>query len=68
MTMIYVYGILGFVIGFAFGQMLLSFLLRGVSKEDMLNDKHIQLKYGLMNWGLAILSCYGAIELYQRYL
>jgi len=68
MTMIYVCGIVGFTIGFAFGQMLLFFLLRGVSKEDMLNDKYIQLKYGLLNWGVALLGGYGAILLYQRYL
>ncbi len=66
--MIYVYGILGFAIGFGFGQMLLFFLLRGVSKEDMLNDKYIQLKYGLLNWGVSLLSCYGAVRLYQLYL
>jgi ABC-type antimicrobial peptide transport system permease subunit len=63
--MIYVYGIIGFAVGFGFGQMLLFFLLRGVSKEDMLNDKHIQLKYGFLNWSIALLCCYGAVALYR---
>ncbi|MCK5383960.1 MAG: hypothetical protein KAJ29_00195 [Alphaproteobacteria bacterium] len=66
--MIYVYGIIGFTVGFSFGQMFLFFLLRGMSREKMLNDKYIQLKYGLLNWLIAILGAYGAVFLYQRYL
>lgn len=67
MTMIYVYGIVGFTLGFSLGQVLLFHLLRGMSKEKMLNDKHIQFKYGLLNWGVALLFCYGAVALYQSY-
>ncbi|MCK5374983.1 MAG: hypothetical protein KAJ40_06840 [Alphaproteobacteria bacterium] len=66
--MIYVYGIAGFILGFIIGQMLLLFLLRGVSKEEILNDKYIHLKYGLLNWAVASLFCYGAVSLYKYYL
>ncbi len=67
MTMIYMCGMFGFAVGFGVGQVILFFLLRGVSREDMLNDKHIQLKYGLLNWAIALLSCYGTVRLYQLY-
>ncbi len=66
--MIYVYGIIGFTLGFSVGQVLLFHILRGVSKEEMLNNKSIQLKYGLLNWLIALLCGYGGIVLYQSYL
>ncbi|MFP4097662.1 MAG: hypothetical protein ACLFP8_03420 [Alphaproteobacteria bacterium] len=65
--MFYVFAISGFIAGFMAGQGFLFFLLRGVSKEDMLNDKYLHLKYGLLNWIVAGAGCYCAILLYQRY-
>jgi hypothetical protein len=65
--MIYVAGIVGFVGGFAFGQMLLMFLLNHKTNTDLLNDKKLRTIYGLLNWGLAILGCYSAIEMYRLY-
>lgn len=65
--MVYVAGVIGFIGGFVAGQMLLLFLLRNVSKEDLLNDPYIKVKYGLMNWIIAILGCYSTIWMYQRY-
>lgn len=65
--MVYVAGVIGFIGGFFAGQMLLMFLLRDVSKEDLLNDPYIKVKYGLLNWIIAILGCYCTIWTYQRY-
>lgn len=65
--MVYVLGVIGFISGFIAGQMLLLFLLRNVSKEDMLNDKYIKVKYGLLNWIIAILGSYSAVMMYERY-
>lgn len=65
--MVYVLGVIGFIGGFIAGQMFLFFLLRNVSKEDMLNDKYIKVKYGLLNWIVAILGSYGAVMMYERY-
>ncbi len=64
--MIYVAGVLGFLGGFALGLMLLYFLLRNVSKEDMLNDPYIKWKYGILNWIIAILGSYSAVSMYER--
>ncbi len=65
--MILVMGIIGFLGGFAAGQMLLYFFLRHKSREDLLTDPHLKLKYGLLNWGCAVLGCYSFIEMYQKY-
>ena len=65
--MVYVAGTIGLIAGFMLGLMVLSFLLRDVSKEDLLNDPYIKWKYGMLNWGIAILCSYGAVLMYQRY-
>ena len=67
MTMIYVMGILGFIGGFIFGQMVLYFLLRHKSKDELLNDKGFKWTYGLANWAFSGLGSYGLIVLYQQY-
>ena len=65
--MVYVLGVFGFIFGFGFGQALLFFMLRNVSKEDLLNDRYLKWKYGLLNWGLAVLWCYVFVSIYERY-
>jgi hypothetical protein len=63
--MIYVVGFIGLIGGFAIGQMVLYFLLRGVSSEDLLNDPYIKWKYGGLNWVIAIATCYVMIRMYE---
>lgn len=65
--MIYVMGILGFVGGFILGQMVLYFLLRHKSNEELLNDKMLKLKYGLVGWGCAAFGAYSFMEMYKVY-
>lgn len=65
--MIYLMGILGFVGGFILGQMVLYFLLRHKTKEELLNDKSLKWTYGLINWAFAGLGSYGLIVLYKQY-
>lgn len=65
--MIYLAGTIGFIGGFVLGQAILFFILRHKSNEELLNDKHLKLKFGLLNWGLAILGCYSFIESYKLY-
>jgi ABC-type antimicrobial peptide transport system permease subunit len=65
--MVYVLGAIGFIGGFVFGQMLLFFMLRNVSKEDLLNDPYIKWKYGLTNWACAILGAYSFVAMYGRF-
>ena len=65
--MVYVVGVIGFIGGFIVGQMVLHFFLRNKSREELLHDKSLKWKYGLINWGLAILGCYSFISMYQYY-
>lgn len=65
--MVYVMGAIGFVMGFVFGQMLLYFLLRHRARQDLLNDKSLKWKYGIINWACAAAGAYGMIELYRLY-
>lgn len=66
--MIYGIGILGFVVGFLTGQMILLRLLRHKTKDELLSDKHLWWRYGILNWAIAILSCYSAVWLYIRFV
>ncbi len=65
--MVYVFGLIGFVCGFVLGQIIIAYLLRGVKTEDLLNDKLLRFKYGTFNWGIAFVSGYGAVLIYQQW-
>lgn len=65
--MVYVFGIVGLVCGFIFGQMMLYFMLRHRSREDLLNDKTLRLRYGLLNWLFAAAGAYSFVVMYNRY-
>jgi hypothetical protein len=65
--MVYGIGILGFIAGFIAGQMLLYFMLRHKTKEELLNDPYIKWKYGLLNWGVAALGAYSFVAIYKEY-
>lgn len=68
MNMVYGIGIAGFIAGFLAGQMLLYFMLRHKTKEELLGDRYLKWKYGGLNWLVALLGAYGAVELYYQYL
>lgn len=65
--MIYAAGIVGFIGGFVLGQMILFFLLRHKTNEELLNDKYLKLKFGLLNWGCAALGAYSMVRMYKFY-
>jgi hypothetical protein len=65
--MVYLIGILGFIGGFVFGQIVLHYLLRDKTRQELLNDKYLKWKFGLLNWGLAALGSYSFILVYRVY-
>ncbi len=65
--MIYGFGIVGFIGGFILGQMVLYFLLRHKTNEELLNDRLLKFKYGLVGWGFAALGAYSFVEMYKYY-
>jgi hypothetical protein len=59
-------GIAGFIGGFCAGQMLLYFMLRHKSREDLKNDRSLRI-YGILNWLIAGLGSAAFIMVYHRY-
>jgi hypothetical protein len=66
--MVYVFGTIGFIGGFMAGQMLLYFMLRHKSREEITQDSSIKWTYGLLNWAVAILGAFACVEFYYEYL
>lgn len=66
--MVYVFGIVGFILGFFVGQILLLALLKGVSNKELLHNKTIQWTYGILNWACAGIGAYVLSFLYQYYI
>jgi len=52
--MIYLFTVTGFGCGFLFGLGLLKRLLRGYSKEELLTNKSLHWKYGLLVWFFSV--------------
>lgn len=65
--MIYVIGTIGFISGFFLGQLLLLRILRNVPKDELLENKSLHWKYGLLNWLIAILTAASAVWLYNHH-
>ncbi|MFP4313005.1 MAG: hypothetical protein ACLFR0_01650 [Alphaproteobacteria bacterium] len=66
--MVYVVGTIGFIGGFMAGLLLLNFLLRHKTQDELLNDRYIKWKYGLICWAVAAMGAYAGVQLYQEYL
>lgn len=65
--MVYIIGFLGFIAGFALGLLILNRLLRHRPASELMNNKSLQLRYGLFNWLIAGLCAYCAVWLYNLY-
>ncbi len=66
--MVYVVGILGLMGGFLMGQLILLRVLRDRTREELLNDKNLKLKYGILNWLCAALGAWAFVKLYVLYM
>lgn len=65
--MVYVIGVLGFVLGFLAGQLLLLRLLNDRTNREITTDSGIKWTYGLLNWIVAGAGSYVAVVLYRIY-
>lgn len=65
--MVYLFGTIGFIAGFIIGQMVLYFFLRNKTNRELVEDKSLKTKYGLLNWGLAILFSYIFVQIFYEY-
>mgnify|MGYP000916129414 CR=1 FL=1 len=66
--MIYLAVIIGFVGGFSIGLFLISQILRGRSRQELVSDKSLRWKYGLIVWVMAGLGAWSAVWAYGQYL
>ncbi len=66
--MIYGVGLIGFLAGFVLGQMILMVLLRDRKKEELLENKALQRKYGTLNWLIALLTMASALYIYTHWV
>lgn len=64
----YIVGTIGFITGFMAGLLLLNFLLRHKSSEELLNDSYLKWKYGIICWVVAAFGAYASVEMYKEYL
>lgn len=68
--MVYLVGITGFICGFFAGQMLLLWLLRDYSKQEILElmkEPGQKFKYGMLNWAVAALGAFLLVYIYNNY-
>jgi hypothetical protein len=66
--MTFVIGIVGFVAGFCLAILILNIWLKDVPKEDLLQNRGLQVKYGLLTWGAALFIAWLAVHLYRIYI
>jgi len=65
--MVYVFGFIGLLAGFAAGQVFIYYQLRGRSREDLLNDRSLRWTYGVFNWIIAAVGVYCFVFMYNQY-
>lgn len=66
--MVYLFAIIGFFVGFAFGLMVLGFVLRHKSTKELLHDDSLKWTFGLLNWAIAVAGAYIFVKFYQEYV
>ncbi len=64
--MVYALGVLGFICGFLAGQMLLAFILRHRSNQELTSDASLKI-YGLLNWLVAAGGAFAFVVIYRQY-
>lgn len=65
--MVYIFGGVGFVIGFAVGLGTLNVLLHNRKIEDVKKDKSAKSVYGLSVWGLSAIGAWLGVTIYNVY-
>jgi hypothetical protein len=65
MGMEWVAAIIGFIGGFMVGQWILMHLLQGIPTNELINNKKLRLKYGIINWLVAIIGGVCSMKLYE---
>lgn len=65
--MVYIFGFVGFVFGFAVGLGLINVMLRHRKISEVRADKSSRFIYGLAVWGLGGMGTYIGVFIYNNY-
>ncbi len=65
--MVYIYGISGFIGGFAWGLFMIHLFLRGRSARKLLENKSARWPYGLFVWMVALGGVYAGLWMYETH-
>lgn len=65
--MVYLFGFIGFVLGFAVGLGVVNVFLRSYSPKELRNNKSLWWTYGLAVWVFAGLGCWLGLVMFERY-
>lgn len=60
-------GFAGLVAGFLAGQILLMFMLRHKSNQDIKMERKSLHIYGLLNWAVALMGCAAFLYIHNKY-
>ena len=64
--MVYLYGIIGFIGGFAIGLFVINLFLRRRQAAELVQDKSLRWTYGLAVWIMAGLGSWAGVWLYRE--
>ncbi len=65
--MVYIFGFIGFIFGFAIGLGVINVLLRNHKISEIKQNKSVRWIYGLTVWGLSGLGSYIGVIIYGNY-
>lgn len=63
---VYLFGSIGFIVGFIAGLVVIHLFLRGYTKHQLVSDKSLRWTYGLAVWVFAAIGAYGGVWLFDR--
>ena len=64
--MVYLFGVIGFFLGFVGGLFVIHLFLKNLSKRELVADKSLRWTYGLAVWVFAGLGAWGGVWLFER--
>lgn len=64
--MLYLFGMIGFVLGFAGGLAIINIFLKNHSRTDLVKNKALHKTYGIAVWVFAALGAWGGVWFYNR--
>lgn len=66
--MIFIVGTVGFIAGFVLGIAVIAGFTQNYSNEDLIENKKLHWKYGLIVWFFAVVTSGSSVFLYNEFL